>query len=37
MISLWETEEDAVASEQSDYYQEQLGKVKDFLTSPPVR
>lgn len=37
MISLWETEEDAVANEQSGYYQQQVGKVKDFLTAPPVR
>ncbi len=37
MITLWETEEDAVANEQSGYYQEQVGKIKDFLTAPPVR
>ena len=36
-ISLWNTEEDAIASEQSGYYQEQLGKFKDFLTAPPVQ
>ena len=37
MITLWETEEDAVANEQSGYYQEQVGKIKDFLTAPPLR
>ena len=37
MISLWETEEDAVTNEQSGYYQQQVGKVKDFLAAPPVR
>lgn len=36
-ISLWDTEEDAIASEQSGYYQEQLGKFKDFFTAPPVQ
>jgi heme-degrading monooxygenase HmoA len=37
MISLWDSEEDAVASEQSGYYQEQVAKFKDFFTAPPVR
>ena len=37
MISLWETEHDALANEQSGYYQQQVGKVKEFLTAPPVR
>ena len=36
MISLWETEEDAVANEKSGYYQEQLAKFKDMFTAPPV-
>ena len=36
-ISLWDSEEDAVANEQSGYYQEQVGKLKDFLTAPPVQ
>ena len=36
-ISLWESEEDAIANEQSGYYQEQIGKFKDFLTAPPVQ
>ena len=36
-ITLWDSEEDAVANEQSGYYQEQVGKFKDFFTAPPVR
>ena len=36
-ISLWDSEEDAIANEQSGYYQEQLSKFKDFFTAPPVR
>jgi len=36
MISLWETEEDAIANEKSGYYQEQLAKFKDMFTAPPV-
>ncbi|MFC1528358.1 ester cyclase [Candidatus Latescibacterota bacterium] len=36
-ISLWESEEDAVANEQSGYYQEQVDKFKDFFTAQPVR
>ena len=36
-ISLWDSEEDAIANEQSGYYQEQVGKFKDFFTAPPVR
>ena len=35
-ISLWDSEADAVANEQSGYYQEQLGKFKDVFTAPPV-
>ena len=35
--TLWDSEEDAVANEQSGYYQEQIDKLKDFLTAPPVR
>lgn len=34
-ISLWDSKEDAIANEQSGYYQEQLGKVKDFFAAPP--
>jgi heme-degrading monooxygenase HmoA len=36
-ISLWDSEEDARANEQSGYYQEQVGKFKDFFTAPPVQ
>ncbi len=36
-ISLWESEEDAIANEQSGYYKEQLDKFKDFFTAKPVR
>ena len=36
-MTLWDSEEDAIANEQSGYYQEQLGKVKGFFTAPPVR
>ena len=36
-ISLWDSEEDAIANEQSGYYQEQLSKFKDCFAAPPVR
>ena len=36
-ISLWDSEEDALANEQSGYYQEQLYSFKDLFTAPPVR
>jgi heme-degrading monooxygenase HmoA len=36
-ITLWDSEEDAIASEQSGYYQAQVAKFKDFFTAPPVR
>ena len=36
-ISLWESEEDAIANEQSGYYKEQVDKFKDFYTAKPVR
>ncbi len=36
-ITLWDSEEDAIANEQSGYYQEQLSKFKDFFVAPPVR
>jgi len=36
-ISLWDSEQDAVANEKSGYYQEQIGKFKDFFTAPPVQ
>jgi heme-degrading monooxygenase HmoA len=36
-ITLWESEEDAVANERSGYYQEQVSKFKDLWVEPPVR
>lgn len=36
MISMWTTEEDAVANEKSGYYQEQLTKFKDMFSAPPA-
>jgi len=36
-MTLWDSEEDAIANEQSAYYQEQVAKFKDFFTAPPVR
>ena len=36
-ISLWETEEDCVANENSGYYQEQVDKFASFFTEAPVR
>ena len=36
-LTLWDSEEDAVVNEQSGYYQEQVGKFKQFFTAPPVR
>ena len=35
--TLWDSEEDAVANEQSGYYQEQVGRFKDFFTAPPAQ
>jgi len=36
-ITLWESEEDAIANEQSGYYQASVDKFKDFFTAPPIR
>ena len=36
-ITIWDTEEDAMANEQSGYYQEQVGRFKDIFKAPPVR
>jgi heme-degrading monooxygenase HmoA len=36
-ITLWDCEEDALANEKSRYYQEQLVKVMNILTKPPIR
>jgi len=36
-ISLWETEQDAVANEKNHYYQEQMVKLLDLFSFGPVR
>ena len=36
-ISLWDSEEDAIANEKSGYYQEQVGKFKEYFTAPSVQ
>ena len=36
-ISLWESEQDAIANDKSGYYQQQVGRFKDFFTKPPVQ
>jgi len=36
-ITLWESEEDMLATERSAFFQEQIIKFMPFFTSPPVR
>ena len=36
-ITLWTSENDAVANEANHYYQEQLAKFLAFYTAPPIR
>ena len=36
-ITLWETEADMIAGENSGYYQQQLAKFKDVFGAPPAR
>lgn len=36
-IAIWDSEADAIANEQSGYYQTQIGRFKDFLTAKPIR
>ena len=36
-ISLWDSEEDAVAYEQSEYYKEQFGKFAEHFSAPAVQ
>jgi len=36
-MTLWDSEADAIANEQSGYYQEQVSKFKDLWTAPPIR
>ena len=35
--TLWDSKEDAIANEQSGYYQKQIDKFKDVFTAPPVQ
>jgi len=37
VITLWESEEDAVANEKNRYYQEQISKFITFYKKPPIR
>lgn len=36
-VSLWDSEEDAVANEQSGYYKEQVNKFIEYFAAPPVQ
>jgi len=36
-ITLWESEQDAIGNEISGYYQQQVGRFKDYFTKPPVK
>jgi heme-degrading monooxygenase HmoA len=36
-ITIWESEEDMLATEHSAFFQEQLIKFMPFFTSPPIR
>lgn len=36
-MTIWKSEEDALANEHNRYYQEQLVKFIEFFQSPPVR
>ncbi|MBM3241434.1 hypothetical protein FJZ31_34570 [Candidatus Poribacteria bacterium] len=36
-ITVWDSEADAIANEQSGYYQEQVAKAKDCFAAPPIR
>jgi len=36
-IAIWDSEEDAIANEQSGYYQKQIDRFKDIFTSTPIR
>jgi len=37
LMTLWESKEDMVATEESRFFQEQLVKFMDFFKEPPVR
>jgi len=36
-ITLWNTQEDAIANEESGYYQRQVEKFNDVITQPPIK
>ncbi len=36
-IAFWDSEDDAIADEQSGHYQERVNMGKEFFTAPPVR
>ena len=36
-IAIWNSEEEALANEQSGYYKAQVDKFKDLMTAPPIR
>jgi len=36
-VSLWDSEADSTANEQSGYYKEQVDRFKNFMTAPPVQ
>ena len=36
-ISLWESVEDMLASEESDFHRRELGELEDYFISAPVR
>jgi len=36
-ITLWESEQDAIANDKSGYYQQQVARFKDHFTKPPVQ
>lgn len=37
VITLWKSEEDAIANEENRYYQEQLIKFMNLFDGPPIR
>jgi len=36
-VTLWESEEDMMATEESRFFQEQVVKFMDFFKAPPIR
>ena len=37
VLTLWKSEEDVIASEENHHYQEQLVKIMNTFSAPPVR